>query len=212
MTDKAEEKDVRHPEGKIVLMNGTVLECHPKEDIPVTIIKDELALDTTGEYLQLSRGQRKPLKKPSPEPWKELFYREAFFLYEHREQILSDSRMFLTPLLFENVLAYTGPSGLRNATLGIYLEWWEECEGAVIRKDGEVQALTYIIAGSPLTGSNRCSAVDREGRRMTVCLLPRFSQYWRSFMQINQRYTEAKQLFQTYTLEETVAKLREGRG
>ena len=69
--------------------------------------------------------------------------------------------MFLTPLPFENNLAYTGSSGLRNATLGVYLEWWSECERAVIKKDGgEVQALTYFIAGSPLSGSNHCSAVE----------------------------------------------------
>ena len=63
--------------------------------------------------------------------WKKLFFWEAFFLYEHKEQILADSRMSLTPLPFENNLAYTGTSGLRNATLGVYLEWWDECERAV---------------------------------------------------------------------------------
>ena len=51
--------------------------------------------------------------------WKELFFKEAFFLYEHREAIYSDERMFCTPLPFENNLAYSGNYGLDNATLGV---------------------------------------------------------------------------------------------
>jgi FtsZ-binding cell division protein ZapB len=133
-----------------------------------------------------------------------LFFKEAFFLYEHKEQILADSRMFLTPLPFENNLAYTGTSGLRNATLGVYLEWWEECERAVIKKDGKVQALTYFIAGSPLSGSNHCAAVDRKGKRRTIQFESPFSELWSSFMRINQRYTEAKQLYQSYTLQQVL--------
>ena len=177
---ETEEKDVRHPDGKILLKNGTVLECFPK------------------------------LNRPAKAPWRELFFKEAFFLYEHREQILADSRMFLTPLPFENNLAYTGTSGLRNATLGVYLEWWEECERAVIKKDGgEVKALTYFLAGSPLSGSNHCSAVDRKGKCRTIRFESPFSDLWTSFMRINQRYTEAKQIYQAYTLEETLSKLRE---
>ena len=130
------------------------------------------------------------------------------YLYEHRERIMADSRMFLTPLPFKNGLAYTGTSGLDKATLGVYLEWWNDCPQAVIRKEEQVDALTYHIAGSPLSGANHCSAVDREGRSVTMHFSP-FSPIWSSFRRINQRYTEAKQRYQSYTLEETIAKLRE---
>ena len=202
------EKDVCHPEGKILLENGNILDCYLKEDQPATISKDEVALDTTGEFLQIKGSPKTKQPKPSTETWEELFYKEAFFLYEHKEQIMADSRMFLTPLPFKNGLAYTGTSGMSNATLGVYLEWWEDCEQAILRFDGQVVALTYFIAGSPLSGSNNCSAIDRKGRKVTTHFSP-FRTIWSSFMRINQRYTEAKQIYQAYTLEETIAKLRE---
>ena len=205
---ETKEMSVRHPEGKILLMSGAVLDCIRKEEQPAVINRDELALDTTGEFLRVKGGPKAKPRKPVQAPWEELFYKEAFFLFEHREQILSDSRMFLTPLPFGNNLAYTGTSGLSGATLGVYLEWWDECERAIIRKGGEIRALTYYLAGSPLSGNNRCSAVTRKGKTERICFPSPFNEIWKSFMRINQRYTEAKQIYQAYTLEETVEKLR----
>ena len=197
------------PEGKIVLTNGNVLDCYPKSDRPAVIKPDNLALDKSGIYLSVKERscEEKRLSK-GPEPWMELFLREAFFLYENRDRILSDSRMFLTPTPFQNNLAYSGTSGLSAATLGVYIEWWEACEKARIMKDGELQALTYIFAGSPLTGTNGCSAVDRNGNTERISFPSPFSDIWKPFMMINTRYTEAKQLYQAYSLEETVSILR----
>ena len=183
MIIETEEKDVRHPEGKILLKNGNALDCYAKEDNAEAV---------------------------ENEHWEELFLKEAFFLYEHRDAVYADSRMFLTPLPFDNNLAYTGTSGLDNATLGIYLEWWDNCERAVIKDKGEIVGLTYFIAGSPLSGSNRCNAVNRYGKSKEIRFHSPFTDIWSSFMKINQRYTEAKQIYQAYTLEETIAKLREG--
>ena len=210
MIIETEEKDVHHPEGKIQLKSGAILDCFPKTDQPAAIVQDKLSLDTTGEFLQVGKRSRKRLfgkKAPERPAWEQLFLQEAFFLYEHKEQILADSRMFLTPLPFKNNLAYTGASGLNNATLGVYLEWWEECERAVIRKGGEIHALTFYIAGSPLSGSNRCSAVTQEGITEQICFPSPFNEIWCSFMRINGRYSEAKQIYQAYTLEETIEKL-----
>lgn len=141
--------------------------------------------------------------------WRDLFFKNAFFLYENRKAILSDVRMSLTPLPFGNNLAYTGTNGLRNATLGVYLEWWESCERAVIReKDGQIRSLTYFIAGSPLSGSNHCSAVRKDGTTESVRFSP-FLGIWNSFAEINARYAEARQHCQVYTLEETLSNLRQ---
>jgi len=87
-------------------------------------MNNKLKLDTTGEFLRIGRHRHQKTEPAQKvvEPWKELFFKNAFLFYEHREEILADSRMALTPLPFENVLAYTGTSGLRNATLGVYLE------------------------------------------------------------------------------------------
>lgn len=149
------EAAVIHPNGKILLMNGNILECYPKAEAPVDIKPDAgLELDTTGEYLRIGKMPVRSPRKTGEEPWMRLFFKEAFFLYEHRDRILSDSRMFLTPLPFQNNLAYSGTSGLRHATLGVYLEWWASCERSLIKKDGDVHALTYYFAGSPLSGSH----------------------------------------------------------
>ena len=205
---ETEDKDVRHPEGKILLMNGNELDCFDKESKPAIIVPDTLGLDTTGEFLQLRKGSKMKADKTQREPWEELFLKEAFFLYAHKEQIYSDSRMFLTPIPFRNNLAYSGTSGLRDATLGIYLEWWDSCPRSVIRAGEEVIALTYFIAGSPLSGSNRCSVVDKAGKSRIHVFTSPFLDIWSSFMKVNGRYSEAKQLYQSYTLEETLAKLR----
>ena len=195
-------------ENQIILCDGTVLETFPKESRPEVIREDEVGLDRTGEFLQVKGGPKKPARKLSSEPWQELFFKEAFYLYEHRDAILKDSRMFLTPLPFRNNLAYTGTSGLNNATLGVYLEWWDSCERSVIKEKGEVAALTYFIAGSPLSGGNHCSAVRRNGKTMGLRFASPFMDIWKSFIDINQRYTGAKQVYQAYSLEETVAKLK----
>jgi len=175
---------------------------------------DSLKLDQTGEFLQT--GRRSPDKKPRKESpqlaeWEKLFLKEAFFLYENRERILSDIRMSLAPTPFRNGLAYTGSSGLGDATLGVYLEWWDACRKSVIKNGEKAYALTYRIAGSPLSGSNSCSAVTRDGRTITVHLMSPFSDAWGSFMHINQRYADLKNLYpaSAYTLEETIAKLRD---
>lgn len=204
------ETDVCHPDGKIMLLNGNVLDCYPKPDTPGIIQGGQLELDRTREYFKTRKPHSdKPLRdRQEKEDWRGLFFKEAFFLYDNKDRILSDSRMFLTPLPFRNGLAYSGTSGLDNATLGIYMEWWDYCEKAVLKYNGKIYALTYYIAGSPLSGSNHCSAVTRKGVSQTIRFPSPFYEIWGSFMRINQRYTEAKQIYQAYSLEETVSILR----
>ena len=210
MSTTCDKTEVLHPEGKILLMNGNILDCYPKREASDGIKQDGLELDTTGEFLRIKNMPVKTPDKTGKEPWMALFYKEAFFLYEHRDRILSDSRMFLAQLPFQNNLAYSGTSGLSDATLGVYLEWWTGCERSVIKKDGEIHAITYYFAGSPLSGSNRCKAVTREGKTENISFPSPFSDIWRPFMTINKRYTEAKRIYQAYSLEETLARLRQG--
>lgn len=148
-------------------------------------------------------------EKNQEEGWEKLFLKEAFFLYEHKELIYADSRMFFTPLPFRNNLAYSGTSGLSNATLGVYLEWWDSCERAVLKEDGIITALTYFIAGSPLSGSNKCSVVDRYGKSWVHVFTSPFSDIWSSFMKINSQYSEAKRNSHAFSLEETLARLHQ---
>lgn len=52
-------------ENSITLMNGTVLECFPKESQPCDIEPDKMQLDATGKYLSIgNENHTKEKKKP----------------------------------------------------------------------------------------------------------------------------------------------------
>lgn len=197
-------------ENFIELMDGTRIEAYPKAEQPDAIRQDNLALDTTGEYLQIGRRKRRrkcdKVCDAATQRQRELFCRNVHRLIGASEEILSDSRMFLTPLPIRNNVAYFGTSAMNSPTLGVYIEWWRHCKCAwVLDEQDEPQPLVYI-AGSPLSGANSCAYVDTEGEVCSVSVC-NFSPAWRSFMAVNSRYTEAKQRFEAYTIEQVVEKL-----
>ncbi len=194
------------PEGKIILTDGRTLDCYPlAEQKPEKIETDSLQLDTTGQYLIIGRRKPTPVPKPSAtvEELRQLFISNAFYLLAHKERILSDSRMFLCPVAILNGIAYTGTSGFRKPTLGVYLEWWGQVKEAMRTDKNGCRSLVYQLAGSPLSGRNCCGAVREDGKTETVSLSS-FNRHWGPFMHLNQRYTEAKQLYQAYTLQEVL--------
>lgn len=183
------------PSDKLVLLDGRELTAYPRQRTEPSVIDSmNLPLD---DILQNEQEQQRR------------FIENAFFLYAHREQILSDSRMFLCPIAIKNGLAYTGTSGFRGATLGVYLEWWTHCKGALRTGDDGVRSLIYKLAGSPLSGVNRCAAIREDGTSECITLRP-FSDYWRPFMHINQRYSEVQNLYEAYTLEQVLDTMRGG--
>lgn len=198
-------------ENSITLMNGAVLECFPKESQPCDIEPDKMQLDATGKYLSIDN--KKPYKReakaqidPTEEleqQQKKLFTDNAFYLLAHSERTMRDSRMFLAPVAVHNGLAYTGTSGFRNPTIGIYLEWWNECAKTLRTDDEGNRSLIFHLAGSPLSGSNCCAEVYEDGRIESVSVRS-FIDFWRPFMAINQRYTEAKDMHQAYTLQQVL--------
>lgn len=198
-------------ENSITLMNGAVLECFPKESQPCDIEPNKMQLDATGKYLSIDN--KKPYKRkakaqidPTEEleqQQKKLFTDNAFYLLAHSERIMRDSRMFLAPVAVHNGLAYTGTSGFRNPTIGIYLEWWNECARTLRTDDEGNRSLIFHLAGSPLSGSNCCAEVYEDGRIESVSVRS-FIDFWPPFMAINQRYTEAKNMHQAYTLQQVL--------
>lgn len=198
-------------ENSITLMNGAVLECFPKESQPCDIEPDKMQLDATGKYLSI--GNKKPYKGKEKAPiapteemeqqQKKLFTDNAFYLLAHSERIMRDSRMFLAPVAVHNGLAYTGTSGFCNPTIGIYLEWWNECARALRTDDEGNRSLVFYLSGSPLSGANCCAEVYEDGRIESVSVHS-FIDHWRPFMAINQRYTEAKHMHQAYTLQQVL--------
>lgn len=196
--------DFKHPEGKIQLLNGKVLDCYPLEQAGEQV-DNAVKLDTTGTYFAIGGKKQAPTPKTDEENaggWS-LFCDNAFRFLQYRNRIMSDSRMFLCPIPIQNGLAYTGTSGFHNPTLGVYLEWWLNCENAMICDEIGKKKLVYQIAGSPLSGRNSCGVVDENGKTETESIYP-FSSLWPNFMRVNSRYDEAKSQYQAYTLKQVV--------
>lgn len=196
----------------ITLLNGRTLSCYPRVETTPRI-DNTMKLDTTGQYLRVGRKKTvepptSPKQEQEREKAKKFFTDHAFFFLDHREQILSDSRMFLAPVPVQNAIAYTGTSGFHRPTLGVYIEWWMTCVPAIIGRYRKNAWLVYHIAGSPLSGRNSCGIVNPQGECRSENLPSPFSAIWRSFMEVNTRYDEAKERYEAYSLEEVVALLK----
>ncbi len=171
---------VVHPEGKIKLLDGSLIDGYPMEE------NTPIAGDTDEE--------------------RQLFLNNAFFLLSRAKQILSDSRMFLAPIDFKSGLMYSGY--FARPTLGVYIEWWQSCSYAV-KNDGEDIRLVYRLAGSPLSGMNKCGCVDMYCKTHAVSL-DDFFRAWKPFVDILARYKESKKKYQHYTLRQVINILRNG--
>ena len=198
------EAESSFPNGKIVLCDGRVLECYPLEQQHIAD-ENNVELDTTGQYLTYGNNKHRTHATRDEEKMaqEQLFMENALFLFNNQERILADSRMFLCPIAVENSIAYTGTSGLRAPTLGIYIEWWNSCSGTVRVNDDGSRSIVCRISGSPLSGSNSCTAVRDDGKIESISLNP-FSEHWVPFTRINKRYSEAKARYKAYTLQQVL--------
>ena len=198
---------------RILLMDGRLLECHPKNETADNHIDNEMRLDTTGVYLSTDNKKRQSKSADEPHPDRVAFLQNAFLLFENAETILSDSRMFLAHVPIQSGVAYTGTSGFQHPTLGVYIEFWQRSGMPMTIKDGippftkDHKVLLYHLAGSPLSGSNNCAFVTPDGTTLHNSVSP-FIAYWPLFMKINNRYNEAKVRFQGHTIREVVDKLQ----
>lgn len=192
---------------KITLIDGRQLDCYPIAFPSDEIVSSEFSLDTTGQYLQIGTKPHFTTDKELAERRKQeeidekLFYEHAHIFLANTDKILSDSRLFLTPVNVVNGLAYTGTSGFRKPTLGVYIEWW------LYHKDASIDAKghpIWFISGSPLSGGNACSAVDRKGKTHRAQLNSSFSAVWSSFVEVNNRYNEFKGRYMAYELREVI--------
>jgi hypothetical protein len=193
------------PEGKIVTLDGRELDGFPLATHRAAI-DNELSLDTTGQYLSLKSGRcsRKSIDVPEKtDDQKKLFTDNAFYLLAHKDRIMNDSRMFLCQVDVHSGLAYTGTSGFQAPTIGVYLEWWSNCDNAMQKDDSGEVRLVYYLAGSPLSGRNSCAVVYQDGRTESVHLTS-FISYWPPFIEINRRYDTAKQRYHAYSLQQVL--------
>ena len=166
----------------------------------------QVELDTTGEFLSTTTKFNHQQEEERIKKERDLLTHNLHLLYEHRKEILSNPKMFFTPVSVGHNLAYSGRSGFENPTLGIVLEWLERCPYAKdIDANGEV-ALLYWLAGSPLSGCNKCSFISKDGTTSThpIRVARGFWCSWRAFMRINRKYAEQKKTAEAYTLEEVI--------
>lgn len=194
------------PDNRIVLINGSELVCYPKVVQPKFYSEDRLSLDKSGTYLTVGSKPSKPVAKEGTaekDELKDFFYKNAFLFYRNAHRILNDSRMFLAPVPIQSGLMYTGTSGFHYPTLGVYIEWWLNCEADITKDKHGKDALTCRIVGSPLSGSNHCTCVYPDGKTGDISH-SRFIKVWRTLMNINTRYTKAKQMYEAYTLQKVV--------
>ena len=198
----------------ITLLDGRELPVILRPEQPAEVRPDDLALDITGQYLSIGnkrhKKSRRSNKKISIEEAKERYYRQLFIENVHlfldeSDKILSDGRLFFAPVHVPNHLAYTGTSGFQNPTIGVYLQWWLHAPEASF---DENENPIWFISGSPLSGAHACSAVNKNCECVKAQLKGDFLNVWRSFKEINQELTEAKQRCEAYTFEEALIQLR----
>lgn len=113
-------------DNRIVLLNGEELTCFQKKQSDVN--------KTTSFDADANRR---------------LFLKNAFLFFRNAHRIFSDSRMFLAPVPIENGLSISGKCR-STPTLGIYLEWWLNCEVDTTKDKEGNDALTYRWGAAPL--------------------------------------------------------------
>lgn len=171
-----------HPEGHIRLMDNSLLKVYETAEPHKGFDREQV-----GEVFAF-------FQKHLPLFWK------------HRHRILSDSRMFLTPIPSVSGLAYFGR--LPDTTLGTYLELWSICEPAVTRDKEGVRHFVTIVAGSPLSGRNCCTLVSEGGKITRSVHLNSFGQVWSEFANLIGRYKGLEKVYDSYSLEELVRHLQ----
>lgn len=170
-----------HPEGKLRLLDDSPLTCYPGSS---------------------PRGEE--LSAEDQDDLQMLFLRSVPFLWKHRERILSDSRMFLSLIPLRSGLMYMGH--LPYPTLGMYLELWGICDAAHYKDAEGVEQFVCRVAGSPLSGANRCTCVDASGVQSRLSI-SRFSEVWQCFANIIGRYSDVRYEYKSYDLREVIERL-----
>lgn len=173
-----------------------------KKEIRILSLKFEL--DTTGEYLSLTKENVIHPAGKEQERTEKLFLSNIFLLAANRKRILTDAKMAFVHIPVRNGLAYTG--ALPQATLGIYAQWWDACPWSVLFEEEKMFVL-WFISGSPMSGSNSCAGSDIDGNSKTI-RCERFSKVWRSFVSVMDAFEELAPPPEIYTLDEVVGILR----
>ena len=162
---------------QFTIENGMVLQGYPREK------PDDAVFAWPGEEARYVDG--------------EIFKKNAHFLFENRERIFADSRMFLAPVNVMSGAAYIGT--LVKPTVGTYIEWW-------LRRGKE--ELAYFVSGSPLSGANVSSAIAKDGSLVPLRPDGIFLNLVKEFTDSHKRYIDERRKFEAYSLLEVVMRLK----
>lgn len=136
----------------------------------------------------------------------EWFVEHAWLFFDNKERILADDRLANIPIEMSNCLAYTGSDAFKVATMRTYLEWWSTDLGCRTDEDG-MPYLVVRIAGSPLSGANKCLIVKRNGEQSEVWL-NRWPSTWHTFQNLCQKHRESANYDYTFTLGQLIIMLK----
>lgn len=183
----------------IILLDGTPLEC-----FPLATLSEPIEGDPNWVGNKYKPGQTPEEYRKERDRADRLFYGHVNLFLANADRILSDSRMFLTPVDVVNGMAYTGPFG--TPTLGVYIEWWLHHREASFDKKGNP---IWRISGSALSGASACSSVDPDGKSISAELKGRFHEVRDSFLEVKRRYKHAAGRYVTFTLQEVIDSLED---
>lgn len=163
---------------EITLFDGRTLSCYPR---------------------QQRDGTRWPLPEETLSENKRRFRDNVHRFIRNAEIILSDSRLFLSPVGF-----YTSIGPTAMPCLGAFVEWWLNCEEYSRDESGNP---IYSISGNPMTGSHGCGSVDGDGNTHHAILRHRFIEVVKSFNSIANRYHQTMEKYEAYALVQVLTQL-----
>ena len=140
-------------------------------------------------------------------PKQQLFAKSAWLLYRNSKRILSDPRMAYAQIDLPNGLMYCGDKAFKGATIGVYLEWWQACEKAVVTDEDGRRHLIVCFGGSELSGWNKCHMVDEDGI-VSETRVQGFPTLWRPFSRTCHRYANSEKPVEPYCLAEVICRLK----
>lgn len=159
----------------ITLLNGKMLELYPLAKDPETNF--DVIVQPCTDFM--------------------VFAQNTNLLLGNADLILSDSRLFMSPIDMCCGLAISGR--FKPTTLGAYIEWWLNYPES---HDSDGNPVLHL-AGSGLSGGNRCTTVDPKGQHHPVTL-SKFSVAWHSFLSVRERYRQAMYKCEAYPLEKVI--------
>lgn len=162
----------------ITLKDGRTLECMPKTESSPEQFSWPDDAERRREY--------------------ELLKKNAHFIFENREKVLSNSKIFFAPVNVMSGGAYIG--AFVKPTLGSYVEWW------IARGKDE---LALYVSGSPLSGANVSKSITKSGKMVELKPDGMFLNLVKEFNSFHKCYKDIRGNIDAYTLEEAISQLKQ---